>query len=233
MSTNDISWLLHHPGTSFLPVQPCDTANASDTKTRWSAEELHRIMGCRKFRNSKHLLQVSRDGEWIDGGEFPSSLGSFATIPKSKRGGTLDRTKYCYLDAVHMDIAFGDGVSVGGFRYALILIDRATWYNWTFGLKDLSSASIISALRLFRALAGSVARCFYSDCDLKLFGSAVSEYLIDGSCRVVSAPAKQQSANGLVESHWKTMVHMARAFLTEKQMPRTFWYYAITHLARL
>jgi hypothetical protein len=72
-------------------------------------------MGCHKFRNYKHLLQVSRDGEWIDGGEFPSSLGSFATIPKSKRGGTLDRTKYRYLDAVHMDIAFGDCVSVGGF----------------------------------------------------------------------------------------------------------------------
>ncbi len=29
------------------------------------------------------------------------------------------------------------------------------------------------------------------------------------------------------------MVHMACAFLTEKQMPRTFWYYAITHSARL
>jgi hypothetical protein len=72
-------------------------------------------MGCCKFRNIKHLLQVSRDGEWIDGGEFPSSLGSFVTIPKSKHGGTLARTKYCYLGAVHMDIAFGDCVSVGGF----------------------------------------------------------------------------------------------------------------------
>jgi hypothetical protein len=27
------------------------------------AEELHRIMGCRKFRNYKHILNVSRDGE--------------------------------------------------------------------------------------------------------------------------------------------------------------------------
>ncbi len=126
---------------------------------------------------------------------------------------------------------FGDCVSVGGFRYALILVDWATRYNWTFSLKDLSSSSIISALHLFWASVGSLARCFYSDCDLKLFGSAVREYLIDGSSKVVSAPAKQQSANGLVESHWKTMVHMARAFLTKKQMPRTFWFYAITHLA--
>jgi hypothetical protein len=27
------------------------------------------------------------------------------------------------------------------------------------------------------------------------------------------------------------MVHMSRAYLTEKQMPRTFWYYAIKHSA--
>jgi hypothetical protein len=43
--------------------------------------------------------------------------------------------------------------------------------------------------------------------------------------------AKQQSTNGLVESHWKTMVHMARAYLTKKQMPRSYWFFAITHAA--
>jgi hypothetical protein len=29
------------------------------------------------------------------------------------------------------------------------------------------------------------------------------------------------------------MVHMARAYITEKQMPRAFWFYAITHAARM
>jgi hypothetical protein len=171
-------------------------------------------MGCRMFRNYKHLLQVSRDGEWVDGGECPSSLGSYATIPKAKQGGLLNHTKYRFLDVVHMDIAFGNYVSVGGYCYALMLIDRPMQYNWTFGLKTLSLADIISALCLFRAAAGLLARCFYSDCDLKLFGSAVSKYLIDGQSKVVptpdlidnlskvfTAPAKRQLANGLVESH--------------------------------
>ncbi len=49
---------------------------------------------------------------------------------------------------------------------------------------------------------------------------------------VVAAPAKRQSSNGLVESHWKIMDHMARAYLTERQMPRAFWFYAIVHSAR-
>jgi hypothetical protein len=132
-----------------------------------------------------------------------------------------------------MDIAFGDCISVGGFCYALILVDRATRYNWTFGLKDLTLASIISALRLFKASAGSLARTFYSDCNLKLFGTAVNEFFMSDSSKVVSAPAKRQSANDLVESHWKVMVHMAWAYLTKKQMPQAFWFCAITHTARM
>ena len=179
-------------------------------------------MGCWKFSNYKHILDVSRGGEWVDGGEFPMSLGYFATIPKAKRGAPLDWTSYHYLDAVHMDIAFGDRVSVGGYRYALILVDRATCYNWAFGLKTLSSECILAALCLFRTAAGSLARCFYCDCDTKLFGWAISDYLVDNSSKVVAAPAKHQSSNGLVESHWKVMVHMACAYLTKKQMPSAF-----------
>ena len=63
-------------------------------------------MGCQKFRNYKHILEVSRDGEWRDGGEFPMSLGSYATIPKAKGGQSLDQTDYRYLDAVHINHCF-------------------------------------------------------------------------------------------------------------------------------
>ena len=105
--------------------------------------------------------------------------------------------------------------------------------NWAFGLRSLSSLDIISALRNFRAAPRSLTRCFYCNCDLKLFGSAISEYLIDNHSKVVAAPTKRQSANGLVESHWKIMVHMARAYITEKQMPRTFWFYVVVHAARM
>jgi hypothetical protein len=233
MSPEEIACLLHHPGTSFPSVRLYNTANASHTKNHWTREELHNIMGCWKFRNYKHLLQVSRDGEWVDGGNFPSSIGSHATIPKAKRGGALDCKKYRYLDAVHMGTVFSNCVSIGGFCYALILVDQATRYNWLFGLKTLSSADIISALCLFWAVAGLLAHCFHSDCDLEIFGLAVSKYLINGQSKVVTAPAKCQSANGLVELHWKVMVHIARAYLTKKQMLCAFWFYAIMHVAHM
>ncbi len=132
-----------------------------------------------------------------------------------------------------MDIPFGDCLSISGFCYALILIDRATRYNWTLGLKTLTSDSILSALYLFWASAGSLARCFYSNCDVKLFGTVISEYLIGNNLKIVAAPAKRQLSNGLVESHWKTMVHMGCAYLTEKQMPWWYWLHAITHAAHM
>ena len=156
------------------------------TPTHWSAEEIHRIMGCRKFHNYKHILSVSCYGEWVDGSEFPPSLGSFATIPKAKRGKLLDCSCYRFLDTVHMDIAFGDCLSVGGFRYALILVNWDTQENWTFSLKSFSLNCILSALQLFRAVAGSLARCFYCDFNAKLFGTAISKYLIDNNSKIIS-----------------------------------------------
>ncbi len=132
-----------------------------------------------------------------------------------------------------MDIAFGDYLLISGFRYALIFVDQATRYNWTFGLKTLTLDSILSALRLFWASALSLALCFYSDGDVELFGTAISEYLMDNNLKVVAAPAKHQSSNGLIESHWKTMVRMGCAYLTEKQMSWLYWFHAITHAARM
>jgi hypothetical protein len=72
-------------------------------------------MGCRKFKTYKHLLLVSCDGQWVDSGKFPPSLGSFATVPKGNKGKHIDWTLYLYLNVVHVNIAFGDCVSVGGF----------------------------------------------------------------------------------------------------------------------
>ena len=233
LSQEDVVRLVHRPGSVPPPVRPCDRSNGSDTKTHWTSEELHRALGCRRFRNYKHILQTSLDGQWMDGGKFQVSLGAFTTIPKAPRGKAINCEQSFYLDVVHVDIFFGDCVSTGGFRYSLVFVDRATRYNWVFGLKDLSSSLILSAFCLFRADAGSYARCFRCDCDTKLFGTKIREHLIDNASNIVAAAAGRQSSNGLVQSHWKVMVHMARAYLTEKQMPRSFWFYAIVHWARM
>jgi hypothetical protein len=116
---------MHHEAVDLPSVCPCDTTNESDTKTHLTSEELYCwIMGCCKFRNYKHLILVSRDGECLDGGEYPPSLGSYTTIHKANSSGPLDWKKYKYLDALHMDIAFRDCLLVGGF--CCVLVGRCT-----------------------------------------------------------------------------------------------------------
>ena len=73
----------------------------------------------------------------------------------------------------------------------------------------------------------------FRDCDPKHFGTTIKEHLVDHSSNIVAATVGRQSSNGLVESHWKIMVHMAWAYLTEKQIPWSFWFYAVSHSARI
>jgi hypothetical protein len=59
MNQDKIITLLHHPNTTPPAICPCDTPNASDTKSHWTAEELHRITGCQHFRNYRHLISTN------------------------------------------------------------------------------------------------------------------------------------------------------------------------------
>jgi hypothetical protein len=232
---DDIAQLVHCKGSFFPPVCPCDWANGSNTKTHWTSKELHQALGCCRFQNCKHILQTSLVGQWINGGKFWLALRSFAIIPMSNRGGTIDCANSCFLDIIHMDIAFDDCVLVVFFCYALILVDCATRYNWLYGLKDLSEDSILLALHYFKvkAGAGSYACCFRLDCNTKLFGTCIREHLIDNNSNIVATAAGCQLANRLAELHWKTMVHMSHAYITEKQMLCSFWFFLVVHSAQM
>ncbi len=41
------------------------------------------------------------------------------------------------------------------------------------------------------------------------------------------SPAGRQNQNGLVERTWQTITRMGRAFITDMQMPRQYWYWAL------
>ncbi len=112
-------------------------------------------------------------------------------------------------------------------------MDRATQYNWCFGLKLLHHDDITAAFLAFCAESGNFTSQFCCNCNKKFFGSHIRSFLHLEHSSIVSDPAGCQSANGIVESHWKIMVYMSRAYLTEKQKPRSFWYYTIKHSARM
>ena len=68
-------------------------------------------------------MAVSKDGTYIDNRKFLTSIGAFTTIPKAPQGKPTDQLPSKYLDVVHVNIAFGNCLLVGGFKYALIFFD--------------------------------------------------------------------------------------------------------------
>jgi len=223
---------LHPDLASLPPVPPSATAAPCEHRTSFDSLKLHKIFGFRRFRNQRLLTAASSNATLVHTGEFPTSLGDFATIVQSPAGKTIKKRRK-YLDKVHLDIVYGDCVSLGGFRYALVLVDVATRYCWLYGLTSLTSRSIVSALETFRSDAGAVPRTFHADFDKKLIGGKALKWIVEQRSRIIAAPAGRQSSNGLVERTWRTLVQMARAYITDKQVGREFWYYAILHASRM
>jgi hypothetical protein len=124
---------------------------------------------------------------------------------------------------------YGDGLSLGGFKYGLLLVDVATRYCWIYGLQTLSSKEIVSRFEQFVVDADGLPKTFHTDFDKKLIGGDAQRWMISQKIRLVAANASRQSSNGLVERTWQSIVRMSRAFVTEKQMGREFWFYAVQH----
>jgi hypothetical protein len=171
MSSSEILSKLHHCNSCPPLVHPCNMPNVSKSKSTFTPGEHHHLTGCRCFRNYQHIILTSKDSILLNSGEFLLLLGSYATIPKAPCGKAIDQLLPKYLDIIHFDIAFGNSISIGGFKFALIFVDPATHHNWTFGLRSLQHIDIHAAFLAFWDEASSLARHFRYNCNKKLLAA--------------------------------------------------------------
>ena len=157
-------------------VRSCNTPNESDSLQDITSDKIYHLFGNCRFRNYEHFGQTSKDAKFVQRGEPCLTIGKFANICKRKSGAALPSTKR-YLDKVYLDIAYGDTISKLGFRYAILLINRATKYMWFYGLRSLVSACTIDTLEQFRADAGGLPKQFRCDCDQKLLGGEARRWI--------------------------------------------------------
>ena len=108
-----------------------------------------------------------------------------------------------------------------------MIVDRKTRYNYCLPLKDCKSTSIIAALQKLKVMAGKYPKMIYTDFDPKLLSNKVTQWLGEKDCLILAAPPEQQHQNGLVERTWQTISQMARAFINDKLMPRSYWFWAV------
>lgn len=102
-----------HEGINCLPeVPPSYTPGPAESTTTFDSLRLFRIFGHRRFKNQLHITAASQNGELIRCGEMPSTIGEFTTINNPPKGKPITKRRK-FLDKVHMDIVFGDCMSLG------------------------------------------------------------------------------------------------------------------------
>ena len=198
---------------------------------RLTVPQLHSYMGFRKPRDWKEILALCQDTVDLsfDSGDVPLDLGNVANIKRSRRNKTPIPRPRKFLDAVQTDIGYGDCRAIGGAKYCIILVDRATRYTWLYSLKSLTHEDILHALQDFQLDAGQLPKRIYTDFDNKIIAGHTAQWLVAHQCHVVASPGGHQHQNGLVERAWQTVCGMARSYTTDMQMPRRYWYWALQH----
>ena len=164
------------PTTSAaLPsVLPENKVNMSLPATaRYSQDFLAHTTGYYNNKNIiKYINQTTKNNVQITKQDGPplSDEGQTATL-RSKRRNTKPSTKQLqYSDVWHIDIGFGPTSAIGGIRYCLMFVDKATRYRRMYPLKNLTT-SITRAIKKFLVEVGTKPKLIRTDFDKKLIGS--------------------------------------------------------------
>ena len=239
-----IHWL-SHDGTSY---KGCKTSlqqtpiNLSSQKPNPNKQvhrkisniDLHKYFGFRTLKDLKPFQSVCQNNlTFVNDGEIPYEHGDFSTIQRHKHNTTAVRRPTHFFDVAHMDIAYGNTVAPGGIKFMLVIVDRKTRYNYVLPLTDCKSSTIVTNLQHLKVIAGKIPRVLYTDFNPKLLSYKITTWYNNQNGIILVAPPEQQHQNGLVECTWQTLSKMSRAFINDKQMPRSYWFWAIKHASRV
>ena len=70
--------IVHKDAYNLHPILPSSTPAPCENRTQFESLNLHRIFGCRQFRNQKHLTAATNT-RLVNSGLLSSTIGSFAT----------------------------------------------------------------------------------------------------------------------------------------------------------
>jgi hypothetical protein len=86
-----------------------------------------------------------------------------------------------------MDIVSSNCLSLGGYRYTLVLVDAVAVYCWVYGMPSVSPPIVVARPEAFRSDAGGVSHKFHSDFNKKLIVSATFRWIrVANSCIIIA-----------------------------------------------
>ena len=226
-NTSDSDPSLQRP---LLPTEHKPMSSDS-SETSFTIDQLRKAFGFRNIDTILSKIQQTCESNFTISTKDKEpiiDLGDVVTIPKSKRNTLPLPLPPHFGDTMHMDIVYGTATAINGIRYGLFIVDRATRMRFILPIKNLKN-DLLPTLKTFCNNIGMTPKRFITDFDHKLMGQQVLEYFTnaDGSCIIESAPPNKQSQNGLAEANWKSILYMARAWLSSSLLPSKFWWFAM------
>ena len=128
-----------------------------------------------------------------------------------------------------MDIIYGECIDLGGHRYILKLVDRATQYVWTYGIRALSGSDVIQDLKNNLLYTGRITSKFYRYFDEKIICREDHKWLLANGSNIMAAPEGCQSHNRIVEQTCISLLEISCSYLTEQKKSIDYRHYAISH----
>ena len=216
---------------STTPSPTCNEAvnTTLPKKLVLSQDALHRAVG---FYNTHNLLKYIHEigTKSVQIQQLPKlehiDPGETASMPSQKHQTKPSILPKHYSDIWHMDIGHGPCTAIGGARYTLLLVDKATRFKFVFGLTNLTT-SLLTAMKRFIMLSGVKPKLICTDFDSKLIGGEVESYLLDQQIHIEASPPYRQHQNGLVERHWQSILSMSRNWLRSSMLPTKYCFFAV------
>lgn len=204
-------------------------SNTAPATMRFTVQQLSRYFGFHFFKNWEVLHDVCQPNfSFIKPSDDLLELGQVVNIKKSRSNKTPLERHDKFLEVVHCDIGFGDCKSIGnGALYCLTLVDRATRYSWIYPLKSLHHESLKPTFQQWFIDCGGCPSRLYADFDPKILEGPTASFLRDHHIFLRGAPSSPQNQNSLVERAWETATNLVRAFITNMQIPKNFWDWAL------
>jgi hypothetical protein len=128
------------------------------------------------------------------------------------------------MKVVYADLWGPAQSSLGGNRYALLLIDECTSYTWEYFLKQKSQAAdYIKHFVLRREREGHAMQCLRTDKGGEFSEETFKQWLWDKGIRLQQSPPYTPQLQGVVERMNRTLGDMARTIRVSAGLDKEFW----------
>ena len=145
-------------------------------KDRVTAYDLQTHFGGQKLKDFSLLSKLGTGISIINNVNEIPTVGELVNRKRGKRRRKGTRAT-APLEVVGMDIGYGDGVSVGGSKYVLVLVDQCTTETFVYGMQGSSGGDVCEALCKFFFDAGGFLKILQCDFDPQLIGGRAAALL--------------------------------------------------------